>query len=160
MPKIVTVEQMRAIEQASDARGHSFADMMELAGRAVAERVKELVAGIPEPRITILVGPGNNGGDGLVAGRLLIQEVENAAVGAFLLKARGNDDPVFVQARDAGVFIADTASDKAQGYRVLQNLIANADVVIDALFGTSLSVPPPVILHPPTPKKTSTSRDR
>lgn len=141
MPKIVTTEQMRAIEKASDARGHGYADMMELAGRAVAERVKHLLAGIPEPRIAILVGTGNNGGDGLVAGRLLAQEIEGAVVGAFLLKPRGDDDEVFVKAREAGLFFATVEDDKAAGYRVLQNLVANADVVIDALFGTSLHLP-------------------
>ncbi|MBN1200302.1 MAG: NAD(P)H-hydrate dehydratase [Anaerolineae bacterium] len=141
MPKIVTIEQMRAIEQASDAKGHTYADMMELAGRAVAERVKMLVAGIPDPRIAILVGPGNNGGDGLVAGRLLAQELEAVTVGAFLLSPREDDDPVYAAARDAGLFLVEKGDDKAQGYRVLQNLIANADVVIDALFGTSLHLP-------------------
>lgn len=141
MPKIVTVEQMRAIEQASDKKGHSYAAMMEMAGRAVAERVKYLLAGTPEPRIAVLVGPGNNGGDGLVAARILAEEVDDASVGAFLLAERGDDDPVFVAARDAGVFIADAANDQSAGFRVLQNLVSNADVVIDALFGTSLHLP-------------------
>lgn len=141
MPKIVTVEQMRAVEQAADAKGHHYADMMEHAGRAVAERVKRLVIGIPEPRIAILVGPGNNGGDGLVAGRLLKQEIENATVGAFLLKPRDANDPVFQAAQQAGLFLADAENDKGQGHRVLQNLVANADVVIDALFGTSVRLP-------------------
>jgi hydroxyethylthiazole kinase-like uncharacterized protein yjeF len=141
MPKIVTTEQMRAIEQASDKKGHSYADMMELAGRGVAERVKQLLVGIPDPRVAILVGPGNNGGDGLVAGRVLIQELDGATVGAFLLKMRDESDPVFTAARDAGILMADVENDKPAGYRVLQNLIANADVVIDALFGTSLHLP-------------------
>jgi NAD(P)H-hydrate epimerase len=141
MPKIVTTEQMRAIERAADARGHTYAAMMEHAGRAVAERVKQLLAGIEQPRVAVLVGPGNNGGDGLVAARILAQEVPGASVGAFLLKERGDDDPVFVAAREAGVFIADATNDKTAGYRVLQNLVANADVLIDALFGTSLRLP-------------------
>ena len=141
MPKIVTVEQMRAIEQASDKKGHTYADMMELAGRAVAERVQVLLAGRPEPRVAVLVGPGNNGGDGLVAARVLAQAIDNANVGAFLMTARGADDPVFSAARDAGVFIATAADDQAGGFRVLQNLVGNADVVIDALFGTSLRLP-------------------
>ena len=141
MPKIVTTEQMRAIERAADASGHTYAAMMEHAGRAVAERVKQLLAGIEQPRVAVLVGPGNNGGDGLVAARILAQEVPDVSVGAFLLKERSDDDPVFVAARNAGVFIADAANDKAAGYRVLQNLVANADVLIDALFGTSLRLP-------------------
>jgi hydroxyethylthiazole kinase-like uncharacterized protein yjeF len=141
MAKIVTTEQMRAVEQASDNKGHTYADMMERAGRAVVERVKQLVVGIPEPRVVILVGPGNNGGDGLVAGRILAQELNGASVGAFLLKMRGDDETVFAAAREASVFMADVENDKPAGYRVLQNLIANADVVIDALFGTSLRLP-------------------
>jgi len=141
MPKIVTTDQMRAIEQAADAKGHSYAAMMELAGRAVAERAKQHLAGIPEPRVAVLVGPGNNGGDGLVAARILVEEVEGASVGAFLLKPRPDSDEVFTSARDAGVFIADAANDKEQGFRVLQNLVGNADVVIDALFGTSVRLP-------------------
>ncbi|MCL4239536.1 MAG: NAD(P)H-hydrate dehydratase [Anaerolineae bacterium] len=141
MPKIVTTEQMRAIERAADAQGHSYAAMMEHAGRAVAERVQQLLGGIEQPRVAVIVGPGNNGGDGLVAARLLAEELADASVGAFLLRPRGDDDDVFVRARDAGVFIASADDDKAAGYRVLQNLVANADVLIDALFGTSLRLP-------------------
>ncbi len=142
MAKIVTAEQMRAIEQASDARGHTYADMMELAGRAVARRVAELLAGIEQPRVAILVGPGNNGGDGLVAGRVLLETLEGASVGVYLLKPRDpDDDPVFSAAQQAGAFVADAENDAAQGYRVLQNLVANADVLIDALFGTSVRLP-------------------
>jgi len=141
MPKIVTVEQMRAVEQAADAKGHTYAAMMEHAGAAVAERVLELVEGNPEPRIAILVGPGNNGGDGLVAGRRLLEALPRAQVGAFLLKPRDDSDDVFVRAREAGVFIADADNDRAAGYRGLQQLVSSADVLIDALFGTSLRLP-------------------
>ncbi|HEX3052926.1 MAG TPA: NAD(P)H-hydrate dehydratase [Aggregatilineaceae bacterium] len=140
MPKIVTTEQMRAIEKAADAKGHRYPAMMEQAGRAVAERVKQLVIGIPQPRIAILVGPGNNGGDGLVAGRVLKEELEDGTVGVFMLQPRDESDEVFVAARDAGLFLADVENDKP-AYRVLQNLVANADVVVDALFGTSLRLP-------------------
>ena len=141
MPKIVTTDQMRAIEQAADAKNHSYAAMMALAGRAVADRIKEIIQFVPEPRVAILVGPGNNGGDGLVAGRLLQEELEAATVGAFLLKPRDEDDEVFTQARDAGVFIADAENDAPAGFRALQNLVGNADVVVDALFGTAVRLP-------------------
>lgn len=141
MPKIVTVEQMRAIEREADAAGHSYAAMMEHAGRAVADRVLARIAGTPDPRIAVIVGPGNNGGDGLVAARLLLHDRPDAAVGAFLLVPRQPDDPVFSQAQEAGVFCIDAPNDKSGGFRALRNLIASADVVIDALFGTSLRLP-------------------
>ena len=70
--KIVTSEQMRKLEQRSAEAGISMDMLMENAGLAVAEEVRKLrggsVAGCP---ILILVGPGNNGGDGLVAARHL-----------------------------------------------------------------------------------------
>ena len=141
MPKIVTIEQMRAIEQAANAKKHTYADMMARAGAAVAMRVDQLVAGLPEPRIAVLVGPGNNGGDGLVAARTLASEIADASVGVFLLEPRGDDDAVFVAARDAGVLVLTAENDKAGGYRALHNLIGSADVVIDALFGTSVRLP-------------------
>ena len=68
--KLVTVDQMRRIEAASDALGHTYAAMMERAGSAVA-RVIQARLDVRGRRILVLVGPGNNGGDGLVAARHL-----------------------------------------------------------------------------------------
>ena len=139
MVKVVTVEQMRAIEKATDAAGVSYNDMMQYAGRAVAEVVKRVLgkesAG---KRVAVLVGPGNNGGDGLVAARILREETQ-AEVGCYLLKPRTEDDKVFVAARDAGVFMAVAADD--QRWRVLKNLVSAADVVVDALLGTGARLP-------------------
>ena len=39
--KLVTVAEMQAIERAADARGHSYAEMMEIAGGAVAATITE-----------------------------------------------------------------------------------------------------------------------
>lgn len=139
MPKIVTVEQMRAIEQAADAAGHSYAAMMQHAGRAVAECVLDRVYGVAQPRIVILVGPGNNGGDGLVAGRLLVEGIAGAQVGAYMLKPRDDEDDVFAAAKEAGVAILDAGGDK--DFALLREWLSESDVVIDALFGTSLRLP-------------------
>jgi hydroxyethylthiazole kinase-like uncharacterized protein yjeF len=139
MIKVVSVEQMRAIERATDASGVSYAQMMEHAGRAVADVVIELLG---EPtsgkRVAFLIGPGNNGGDGLVAARLLKMETE-AEIGCYLFKQRGEDDPVYTAARDAGVFIALAEND--QRWRVLKNLIGNATILVDALLGTGAKLP-------------------
>ena len=63
---VVTVEQMREFEAAADKNGVTYEMMMENAGRAAAERALQIIENLPNPRITILVGKGNNGGDGLV----------------------------------------------------------------------------------------------
>lgn len=139
MIKIVTTGQMRAVEKATDSAGTSYAQMMQHAGRAVAEVAQEMLGDdIAGKRVAVLVGKGNNGGDGLVAARILKEETQ-AEVGCYLVSARGDDDDIFVAARDAGVFIA--LADEDQRWRVLKNLVANADVFIDALLGTGVNLP-------------------
>ncbi|MCB0186974.1 MAG: NAD(P)H-hydrate epimerase, partial [Caldilineaceae bacterium] len=76
--KLVTVAEMQALEKAADAAGHSYATMMEMAGRAVAEFIlaqDELTAHQTNhlQPVLVLVGPGNNGGDGLVCARYLYE---------------------------------------------------------------------------------------
>jgi len=139
MIKVVTVEQMRAVEAATDKAGVSYAQMMQNAGRGLARVIMSLYNREDEDvRIAVLVGPGNNGGDGLVAARILKQETR-AQVGAYLVRPRGDDDPVFVAARDAGVFIADAEADSR--WRVLSNLVSSADILVDALLGTGARLP-------------------
>lgn len=141
MIKVVSVEQMRQIEAAADASGISYAEMMENAGAAVALRVVNILARLPDPadaRVTLLIGPGNNGGDGLVAGRV-IAEQSGALVRFYLLARRADDDPHMKAIQDKGLFIAHAEDD--QRYRVLTNMVASAHVVVDALFGIGLKLP-------------------
>ena len=68
--KIFSVAEMVAAEKAADASGHSYDQMMEIAGRSVAQAIVDRYD-VTGRQIMVLVGPGNNGGDGLVAGRYL-----------------------------------------------------------------------------------------
>ena len=68
--KIVTVAEMRQIEAATDAAGTSYAQMMEHAGQAVARAIRDRMD-VKGKGITVLVGPGNNGGRGRRPGLLL-----------------------------------------------------------------------------------------
>ena len=138
MPKIVTVEQMRAIEAATDAAGVSYAEMMDRAGRAVADLVIERLGGRPEPHVVVLVGPGNNGGDGLVAGRLIAEEID-AEVDFYLLKPRPDDDDNLAKLVAAGLAVAEADDD--DDWSVLRELIWTADVIVDALLGTGTRLP-------------------
>ena len=69
--KIVTVQQMQAIESRSETAGVSTDALMDRAGLAVAQRVRHHWGPVTGVRMVILVGPGNNGGDGLVTARHL-----------------------------------------------------------------------------------------
>ena len=65
---ILTVEQMRAAEQAAMAAGTDGWELMQRAGRGAAEWVARIAAGRP---VSVLCGPGNNGGDGYVIAETL-----------------------------------------------------------------------------------------
>ena len=66
---VVTVEEMHRLEQRAVDAGISIPELMERAGLAVAVATREELGGAAGRRIVVLVGPGNNGGDGLVAAR-------------------------------------------------------------------------------------------
>jgi hydroxyethylthiazole kinase-like uncharacterized protein yjeF len=66
--EIITVEEMSAIDAASAEAGVPTRTLMENAGRAVAEAI---VRRFPQQPTAVLCGPGNNGGDGWVAARVL-----------------------------------------------------------------------------------------
>ncbi|MBS1245768.1 MAG: nnr, partial [Chloroflexi bacterium] len=133
--KLVSVDQMRHIEQASDAAGHSYAAMMERAGTAVATAIQSHVE-VKDRHVFVLVGPGNNGGDGLVAARALRQA--GAQVSCYLFRDRP-DDPLLTAVRERGCSIA-IASDDDQ-FHELCRLTDDADVIVDALLGTGTARP-------------------
>lgn len=133
--KVVTTEEMRRIERETDAAGVSYATMMENAGRAVAECCQRV--GIMDKQILVLVGPGNNGGDGLVAGRYLHDA--GAKVSFYIWKRRIEGDENFrlVTERNISVFWAEGD----EGFATLRHLLSEADMIIDALLGTGVSLP-------------------
>ncbi|MGB7338101.1 MAG: NAD(P)H-hydrate dehydratase [Phototrophicaceae bacterium] len=137
MIPIASIEQIRAIEAAADADGYSYESMMDAAGRAVADRANALLDGIDSPRVTILVGAGNNGGDGLVAGLYMAQDNPDVDVRFYLLADR--DDTYTQTVEAAGLFLAKSEDDADK--RLLRNMVASADLVIDALFGIGVRLP-------------------
>jgi hydroxyethylthiazole kinase-like uncharacterized protein yjeF len=67
--ELLTAEEMNRAEQLAIEAGKSSLTLMENAGRGVAE---EVVRRFPRgSKVTVLCGPGNNGGDGFVAARYL-----------------------------------------------------------------------------------------
>jgi len=135
--KIVTVEEMRDIEQRADEAGHSYAEMMENAGRAVAEAIGDLEP-VRDRRVLILIGPGNNGGDGLVAGRYLHDKGARVTFYVWKREVQGDVNLSLVQGQ--GIPILWQAEDTGE-LDGLRGQVREADVVVDSLLGTGVSRP-------------------
>ena len=137
MAKIVTVEQMVAIEKKAHASGLGYDQMMDNAGKSVANRILSVWPLAKQWRILILVGPGNNGGDGLVAGYYLSQA--GADVSYYLLKERSEEDANLKRVRKMEAMITLAANDR--GNVQLNKLVESTDLLIDALLGTGFKLP-------------------
>lgn len=124
--EIISVEEMRAIDEASAAAGVPTRTLMENAGRAVAEAI---VQRFPQRPTAVLCGPGNNGGDGWVAARFL----------------REMGWPVWVETLVPHDSLRGDAAEVANGWTgetfVLGRSERTADLYVDALFGAGLSRP-------------------
>jgi ADP-dependent NAD(P)H-hydrate dehydratase / NAD(P)H-hydrate epimerase len=126
---------MVAAEKAADAAGVSYGQMMENAGRGVAEAIRERYP-LAGQSVLILVGPGNNGGDGLVAGRYLAEAGADVAFYLFRPRDAVTDDN-FAKAQAMGLFTLLAENDR--GYRALGHRLAVTDLLVDALLGTGVS---------------------
>ncbi len=137
--KLVTVAEMRAIEQEADANGLSYAKMMENAGYGLAKEILQLAYAESEEdrEILALVGPGNNGGDALVALTHLAADGWRAR--AYLVKRKAEDDELVERFRkkDGEVLFAEKDPD----YTRLTSFIETADVIVDGVLGTGIKLP-------------------
>lgn len=136
MLKIVTTEEMRRIETAADAGGLAFDQMMENAGRAVATAIDEWL-GAEGTQVLVLVGTGNNGGDGLVMARHLSQMGATVNLYVWKRKTEGDKNWDMALARDIPATLMADDGDLQK----LRALLTEADVVVDALLGTGVARP-------------------
>ncbi len=125
LAQVLDVAAMRAAEAALIAAGTPAQELMETAGRALGEWARRLGSGRP---VTVLCGPGNNGGDGYVAARHLMEH----GVPVTVVAARAPTTPEAIAARAlyAGA---------VQG----GDAIPSGGVLLDCLFGSGLSRPLP-----------------
>lgn len=121
--QILTVAQMVVCEQALMAAGETTRTLMQTAGRGAAEWVWRLSAG---RRVTVLCGPGNNGGDGYVI--------------AEALRARGGDVAV-IAPYEPGTDAARNARSAYGGEIAAGYTERGGDVFVDCLFGSGLARP-------------------
>ncbi|WP_103122506.1 NAD(P)H-hydrate dehydratase [Methylopila sp. Yamaguchi] len=117
---------MAEADRRAPAAGASGAELMEAAGRAVADAALDLWP--LARRVIVMAGPGNNGGDGYVAARLLAARGLEVAIAAFVPRGRLTGDAAAAAARWQGPVVP---LDEAE--------FSDADIVVDALFGAGLS---------------------
>ncbi|TMB99781.1 MAG: NAD(P)H-hydrate dehydratase [Chloroflexi bacterium] len=132
--KLVTVAEMQAAEREA---GVPVEKLMENAGLAVAQEAWLLLGEIADRRIVVLAGPGNNGGDGLVAARHMRDW--GADVSVAQLHPRGEGDANLAQLVQREVPLIDMSQEG--GLERLGEALAGAELVIDALLGTGRSRP-------------------
>jgi NAD(P)H-hydrate epimerase len=126
--KIVTIAQMRELERLADERyGLTSPILMERAGTRVAELVRTRCGGsVADVPILMLVGPGNNGGDGTVAARHLRDW--GAETISLLIKERR------LESAAGAVLVGEDLAE-------LRPALARAELVIDAVLGTGHARP-------------------
>ena len=135
--KLVTVEQMRALEAAAVEAGASEAELMERAGLAIAQETWINMGAVEGRTAIVLVGPGKNGGDGLLTAISLKEWGADSAV--YLVGDRPDDDPLLQRAVEAGVETLRAADDP--GCDQLVEAMRGSQGIVDALLGTGLNRP-------------------
>ena len=124
---LLDVRQMHEAERLTVGTGVSETEVMENVGAAVA---REIVRRWPPCAVTVLCGPGRNGGDGFVVARLLAEA--DWPVRVALLGPRGR--------------LAGEAQHNAGRWRgtvepLSLDVLDGADLVVDAIFGAGLDRP-------------------
>jgi NAD(P)H-hydrate epimerase len=134
--------EMRALDAATIAGGTPGIVLMEHAGRGAADVARRMLSAMPlhgrPPRVAVIAGPGQNGGDGFVVARLLAGD--GAGCRVYLVApdekihgdARTNLDRWSVM---GGAAIDVSAADALAQHR---DWLASCDLIIDAIFGTGL----------------------
>ena len=126
--KVVTTEQMRAVDQRTITAGTAGVELMERAGRAVATAAFTLLKHRVTPTVLLFAGKGNNGGDAFVAARHL------AAAGYSPIL-------VLLSLPDELTGAALTHFKKMVGVTVVEwpAQLPSADLIVDGLLGTGLA---------------------
>lgn len=121
--QILTVAQMRGGEQALIDTGGSVDGLMQVAGRGAADLVWR-VAG--HRKVTVLCGPGNNGGDGYVIAEAIRERGGRVAV---------------LSVAEPKTAAAATARALFQGDVLFPGAEPGGDILVDCLFGSGLTRP-------------------
>ena len=136
--KVARVCKVREIERAANRSVISYEQMMRNAGAAASALLQRRRLISPRTKITILIGKGNNGGDGLVLAHNLALSTE-ADISLYLLESRDSSDKNYQAVLSDGLSVTFAAEDHVS--QQLPRLIDNADIIVDAVLGIGARLP-------------------
>ncbi|QTA37707.1 NAD(P)H-hydrate dehydratase [Thermosipho ferrireducens] len=139
--RVVTASEMKKLDEKTIKNiGIPSLVLMERAGISVVEALWRELGNLSNQSFLIICGKGNNGGDGLVIARELLNFTEAVKVLLFDSSEKLSDDnrknlELFKNVGGEVMYIQN------MNYDDIAQLIENYDVVVDAIFGTGLSKP-------------------
>ncbi len=130
---------MRELDRlAIEERGISGLELMENAGRGVAGVIRRDTVGRALPTVAILIGKGNNGGDGLVVARYLKKSGYRVKIFSLIEKREFRGDPAVNLRRATGIALEPVSG---RNLKAVLGKLAGYDFLVDGLFGTGFKGP-------------------
>ncbi|HEX2698483.1 MAG TPA: NAD(P)H-hydrate epimerase, partial [Anaerolineales bacterium] len=133
--KLVSTAQMKAIEKEADANGLTYDQMMENAGQGLMEVVQDLPIESSDREVFGLIGPGNNGGDTLVA--LIGLAQDGWQTHAYIIKRKNDDLINQLEGAGGGLIWAD----EDKHFQDLNAFLQTSSVILDGVLGTGVKLP-------------------
>ncbi len=138
---LMTRNQVRAFDSwAINELGIQGVVLMENAGRSCAELIKEELADLTQPEVCIFCGRGNNGGDGYVIARHLLNIPFKVTVVICGDRNKvGGDAKINLDILEQiGAPVEQLELNSSNISLGVESFAAGADMIVDALFGTGL----------------------
>lgn len=137
--KVATAEQMRQCDATAIGRhGIPGLVLMENAGRGTVEAMASHFGPLLGKRVAVFVGPGNNGGDGLVIARYLFEQGAQPQVVSLVPLEKIQGDAAVNRDRLQLLSIPLQVCQAMDDLSWLARMVAESDLLVDALFGTGL----------------------
>jgi NAD(P)H-hydrate epimerase len=134
--RLVTVKEMKEIELAANQAGMSNEEMMQSAGKGIADFLNEQFSETENKQVIGLIGKGNNGGDTLIALTSLLRSGWQAA--AFTINTRKGDPLVKDFIQEGGQLIEFTTEVLPVEFK---EFLTSNTVILDGLLGTGFHLP-------------------
>ena len=133
MMKFVTCGQMKILEKRADASGLSYYQMMENAGTSAFEIIcSKYESSIGDTKVLLFCGKGNNGGDGFVVARKLLEAGSDVSLVLVDGKPASKDAITTFQLIEDKLPIIDMTVTESP----FMDIPGRQDILIDAIYGT------------------------